>query len=186
MHLEMYQLHTIFSIVSSHTFMQIPCSISEFYTAGFFCSLFYQCSQKDISHFCLYSQRYLPREEPQLHLARYQKLFRTSTMPKAWRISLTRTAEANLHVQLLKVCKAGVWSRQGLYVELQFSLSPVCQVGETKAKCHHNSKWAETVSHLCSSLFCFSINRHKDQSCGNQTGNPEPPCRTHNFLTYWL
>lgn len=56
----------------------------------------------------------------------------------------------------------------------------------SKAKCHHKSKWAETVPHLCPCLFCLGVSRHEDQSCGNQTGTMERPCRIQNFLAYWL
>lgn len=100
--------------------------------------------------------------------------------PKVWRISPTGTAEGNLHVwnttlkhsqsrwthpsthkkliQLLKVAKP-VWSYWGPYLQLQLSLSqlnPVGQVGETRAKCHHKSRWAEIVSHLCQGYFAWA------------------------------
>lgn len=89
----------------------------------------------------------------------------------------------------IKGCKASVWSYWGPYLQLQLSLSqlnPEHQVGETVAKCHRKSKWTEIVLHLCPRLFCLGINRHKDQSCGNQTGNTEPRWRIQNFLIYWF
>lgn len=102
MHLEMYQLHTIFSTVSSHMFIHTCTYVNSFLNFTLLGFLFYQfvLSVFKKRHFTLQPvcHYYLPREEPQLSLAGYEKLFRISTMPKVWRICLTRTAEGNLHV----------------------------------------------------------------------------------------
>lgn len=132
-------------------------------------------SSRYISQFCLYVVITYPEGNRSYTWLGIRSQSGGAPCPKVWRISPTGTAS--------------VWSYRGPYLQLQLSLSqlnPVRQVGETRAKRHHKSKWAETVPHLCPSLFHLGINRHKDQSCGNQTVNTESPCRIQNFLIYWF